>query len=130
MSVSSSEELDVQVGDFDLASSGAFGIHSSEDASVSALGLSMTALESIRIGASSVSVDSGSDVSVGAGGKLVGVVGDGVEVVSDGAVLSSAGGVDATSLADMSVSALGGDLSAHTGGALSLGSASGAVEVG
>eukprot|EP01043_Picozoa_sp_COSAG02_P064834 COSAG02_NODE_9598_length_2166_cov_4.020319_1_plen_721_part_11 len=130
VSVSSSEELDVQVGDFDLASSGAFGIHSSEDASVSALGLSMTALESIRIGASSVSVDSGSDVSVGAGGKLVGVIGAGVELVSDGASLSSAGRVEATAIDDVRVSALGGDLSAHTGGAVSVGSASGVVEVG
>eukprot|EP01046_Picozoa_sp_COSAG06_P121381 COSAG06_NODE_68883_length_199_cov_3958.800000_1_plen_66_part_11 len=65
--------LDVQTGDFDLVSSGAFGIHSTDEASVRALGLSMTALESIRIGASSVSVDSGSDVTVEAGGKLSGV---------------------------------------------------------
>ena len=130
VSVSSSEVLDVQAGDFDIVSSGAFGIHSTDEASVSALGLSMTALESIRIGASSVSVDSGSDVSVGAGGKLVGVMGDGVEIVSDGATLSSAGRVDATSLEDVRVSSLGGDLSAHVGGGLSLGSASGVVEVG
>ena len=89
----------------------------------------MTALESIRIGASSVSVDSGSDVTVGAGGKLSGVIGDGVEIVSDGATLSSAGSVEAASFGDMSVYALGGDLSAHTSGEVSVGSASGTIEV-
>ena len=60
VSVSSSESLSVEAGDFDFVSSGALGIHSTDEASVSALGLSMTALESIRVGASSMSVGAGS----------------------------------------------------------------------
>ena len=84
MSVSSSESLSVEAGDFDFVSSGALGIHSTDEASVSALGLSMTALESIRVGASSMSVGAGSDVDVSAGGELSGLIGESVEIVSDG----------------------------------------------
>ena len=78
----------------------------------------MTALESIRVGASSMSVGAGSDVDVSAGGELSGLIGESVEIVSDGAEFSSAGRTEVTSLGDVNVAAgdsLTGYASGHFG---------------
>ena len=105
VSVSSSESLSVEAGDFDFVSSGARHPLDRRGVGGCALGLSMTALESIRVGASSMSVGAGSDVDVSAGGELSGLIGESVEIVIDGAEFSSAGRTEVTSLGGVNVAA-------------------------